>query len=61
MVAVSINICPWQDLTQFGIKVPGTPCGTPECRWDVSYVQQSRTVLGKSGPKKKSELNVHLF
>ncbi len=22
---------------QFGIKVPGTPCGTPGCRWDVSY------------------------
>ncbi len=42
-VAVSINICPWQDPMQFGIKVPGTPCTTPGCRWDVSYVQQSRT------------------
>ncbi len=23
-IAVSINICPWQDLMQFGIKVLGT-------------------------------------
>ncbi len=28
---------------QFGIKVPGILCGTPGCRWDVNYVQQSRT------------------
>ncbi len=27
-VAVSINIRPWQDPMQFGIKVPGTPSGT---------------------------------
>ncbi len=27
-VAVSINICPWQDPMQFGIKVLGTPCST---------------------------------
>ncbi len=33
-IAVSINICPWQDPMQFGIKVPGKPCGTPGCRWD---------------------------
>ncbi len=26
---------------QFGIKVTGTPCGTPGCRWNVNYVQQS--------------------
>ncbi len=38
-VAVSINICPWQDPLQFGIKVQGTPCGTPGRRWDVHYVQ----------------------
>ncbi len=37
-VAVSINICPWQDPMQFGIKVPGTPFGIPGCRWDVSKV-----------------------
>ncbi len=42
-VAVSINICPWQDPIKFGIKIPGTPYGIPGCRWDVSYVQQSRT------------------
>ncbi len=42
-VAVSINICPWQDPMQFGTKVPGTPCGTPGCRRDVSYVQQNQT------------------
>ncbi len=42
-VAVSINICPWQDPMQFGIKILGTPYDTPGCRWDVSYVQQSRT------------------
>ncbi len=35
-VAVSINICPWLDPMQFGIKVAGTPCGTPGCRWDVT-------------------------
>ena len=29
-VSVSINICPWQDPMQLGIKVPGIPCGTPE-------------------------------
>ena len=40
-VAVSINICPWQDPMQFGIKIAGTPCGTPGYRRDVSYVQMN--------------------
>ncbi len=44
-VAVCINICPWHDPMQFGIKVPGTPCCTPGCRWDVHYVQQNKTLL----------------
>ena len=37
-VAVSIDICPLQDPMQFGIKVPGTPCGAPECRWDFMLI-----------------------
>ncbi len=42
-VSISINICPWQDPMQMGIKVTGTPCDTPGCRWYVNYVQQSST------------------
>ncbi len=38
-VAVSINICPWHDPMQFGIKAPGMPCSTPGCRRDVKVTR----------------------
>ena len=38
-VAFSINICPWQDPMQFGIKVTGTPCSAPGCRWNVKVTR----------------------
>ncbi len=41
-VAISINICPWQDPMQFGIKVLGTSCGTPGFRWDVNFPQHTK-------------------
>ena len=40
-VAIPINICPWQDPMKFGIKVLGTPCGTPGCGWDVKCDRNS--------------------
>ena len=37
-VAVSLNICPWQDPMQLGVKLKITPCNLPGCRRYVKWV-----------------------
>ncbi len=39
-VAVSINICPWQNPMRLGIKLKVTPLDTPGCIRYVNCVQQ---------------------
>ncbi len=40
-VAVSIDICPWQNPMRLGIKLKVTPCDTPGCIQYVNWVLQS--------------------